>query len=62
MLRDRLVLGCRSHAARKRLLTIANLTLQAARDEIAIFEAVESTPRDVLNHSLSPHEVDHVAR
>jgi hypothetical protein len=42
MLRDRLVLCCNSPEAQKKLLTIHPLSLKAAQDTLAVFEAVES--------------------
>ena len=60
MLRDRLALGCGSPAAKKKLLTIENLTLKAAQDNLAVFEAVESAQYDAfLGQSPHPSGIDH---
>ena len=53
MLRDRMVLGCRSLEARKRLLQMEPLTLKMAQDTLRMFEAVESARGNVL-HSDAP--------
>jgi hypothetical protein len=42
MLRDRLVLGCTSCEAKKKLLAIHPLSLKTVQDTLTIFEAVES--------------------
>ena len=54
MLRDRLVLGCKSTEARRKLLQTDPLTLKVVQDTLSVFEAVESAKNDVLqdsNHS-----------
>lgn len=53
MLRDRLVLGCRSIEARKRLLQMEPLTLKTVQDTLLMFEAVESARANVLQTGSS---------
>ena len=48
MLRDRLVLGCRSLEARKRLLQKDPLTLKDVQDTLAVFEAIDIAKTGVL--------------
>ena len=48
MLRDRMVLGCLSMEARKRLLQTESLTLKMVKDTIRMFEAVENARVNVL--------------
>lgn len=63
MLRDRLVLGCRSLAAKKKLLTRDQLTLKDALDIINVFEAVETAHGSVLfEHPRQFGDVDSVAQ
>ena len=57
MLRDRLVLGCRSPEARKRLLQFDPLTLKTVQDTLSVFEAVEDA-RNVLHDHPVTMEVD----
>ena len=59
MLRDRLVLGCRSIEARKKLLQIDPLTLQQVRDHLSVYEAIEMARSGALAdtgeiHSTKP--------
>ena len=53
MLRDRLVLGCRSLEARKRLLQMEPLTLKMVKDTLLMFEAVENARANVLQPGTS---------
>ena len=48
MLRDRLVLGCRSLEARKRLLQKDPLTLKDVQETLAVFEAIDIAKTGVL--------------
>ena len=48
MLRDRMVLGCRSLEARKRLLQEEPLTLEKVRETLAVFEAIETAKTGAL--------------
>ena len=57
MLRDRLVLGCRSVEARRRLLQIDPLTLKAVKDTLALFEAIEVAKGGALQDSSELHYV-----
>jgi transposase InsO family protein len=51
MLRDRLVLGCRSSDARRKLLQLDPLTLQTVRDTLAISEAMSASISLLHQHS-----------
>ena len=51
MLRDRLVLGCRSLDARKRLLQLDPLTLETVRKTLATHEAIEVASHGALQDS-----------
>ena len=51
MLRDRLVLGCRSSDARRKLLQLDPLTLQTVRDTLAISEAMSASSSLLQQHS-----------
>ena len=53
MLRDRMVLGCRSMEARKRLLQMEPLTLKMVQDTLLMFEAVDSARANVLQPGSS---------
>ena len=53
MLRDRMVLGCRSLEARKRLLQEEPLTLQKVKDTLAMFEAIEIAKNGALAETSS---------
>ena len=53
MLRDRMVLGCRSMEARKRLLQMEPLTLKMVKDTLLMFEAVENARISVLQPGTS---------
>ena len=55
MLRDRLVLGCRSIQARTKLLQVDPLTLKTVQDTLAIFEAVEHTRGGALPDTSEVH-------
>ena len=63
MLRDRMVLGCNSIEARRKLLQMEPLTLKTVQDTLSIFEAVESArddfqlkrPGDINQHSKERH-------
>lgn len=53
MLRDRMVLGCRSMEARKRFLQMEPLTLKMVKDTLLMFEAMESARANVLQPGTS---------
>ena len=53
MLRDRLVLGCRSIAVRTRLLEVEPLTLKAVQDALAVSEAIEVAKGGALHQDTS---------
>ena len=55
MLRDRLVLGCRSLEARKRLLQLDPLTLTTVRNTLATHEAIEVASHGALADSGDIH-------
>lgn len=57
MLRDRLVLGCRSSDARRKLLQQEPLTLQIARDTLAVSEAVSASHDLLLQQPADVHKV-----
>ena len=62
MLRDRLVLGCRSLAAKKKLLTRDALTLKDAQDAINVYEAIELAHGLVLPEHPRQSGVDYMTR
>lgn len=53
MLRDRMVLGCRSIEARRRLLQIDPLDLKTVQDTLAVFEAIEGARGGALQQDTS---------
>ena len=55
MLRDRLVLGCRSSEARRKLLTMDPLTLKVVQDTLSMFEAVECANNDMSRIPADDH-------
>ena len=62
MLRDRMVLGCISMEARRKLLQMEPLTLKAVQETLSIFEAVESARDDVLQKrsgDINQHSNEH---
>jgi transposase InsO family protein len=57
MLRDRMVLGCRSIEARRRLLQIDPLDLKTVQDTLAVFEAIEGARGGALQDTSELHSI-----
>lgn len=52
MLRDRMVLGCLSPEAKKKLLQMEKLTLKDVKDVLSVFEAMECSKHTMISEAL----------